>query len=144
VKSLGDVKELVKGENMFRIHSVGAAFFGALLLLFPDILISSGPIASFAYRQWSVFILTVAFITYKAPSLESQEAKQLLASAFCGMCAGETMLYTRELLTTAVGHAPANVLLIDAVSFAVFAGIAAGYYASGLTSFNGGDKSKIA
>jgi hypothetical protein len=63
VKSLGDVKELVStGDNMFRIHSVGAAFFGALLLLFPEVLISSGPIASFAYVFCSMFFPPFLFL----------------------------------------------------------------------------------
>lgn len=135
VKSLEDVNKLVEGSKIFKIHSVAAGVFGTLLLLFPDLLLGSGPVAAFAYQQWSLFILAVSYITNKAIDLEDVKAKEMLATAFFVMCSGETLLYLKEILST-LGRIPIVVYLIDISSLFVFAALAYGYYSSGLTSFS--------
>lgn len=130
VKSLEDAKLLVSNNgNIFKIHSLLATFFGAGLLLFPDAILGSGP-ASFAYQQWSVFILAVAYLTKNAGDLDSK-AQQLLARAFFVMCSAEALLYFREILTT-IGRIPFQVYAIDISSLIVFLGLALGYFFSGL------------
>jgi hypothetical protein len=132
VKSLEDAKLLVSNNGtIFKIHSLLATFFGAGLLLFPDaILGGSGPVASFAYQQWAVFILAVAYVTKSAGDLDSK-AQQLLARAFFVMCSAEALLYTKEILTT-IGRIPFQVYAIDISSLIVFLGLALGYFFSGL------------
>ena len=135
IESLDDVKKLMEGEKVFKVHSVVAGLFGTILLLFPDLLLGSGPVAAFAYQQWSLFILTVSFITNAATELKDDKAKEILATAIFAMCAGETALYTKEILST-FGRIPFFVYMIDFSSLFVFAFLAYGYYSSGLTSFS--------
>lgn len=127
-KSLSD---LVKKDNIFRIHSVGALGFGSLLLLFPGLLLSFNPQMDFAYRQWSIFILAVAYITFKAPTLP-KETKEMLATTYMIMCGSECFLYINDIV---FNFNPLS-LIIDGFSLAVFAALAYGYFASGLTNFS--------
>ena len=130
--NLNELDDLVKGDKIFKLHSVGAAFFGSTLLLAPDLIIQSGPIAAFAYQQWSLFILAVAYITYNAHSL-NKDAKTLLSNAYFGMCSAEAALYLFEILRT-LFRTPFNVLVVDLSSLAVFSFLALGYWRSGNTS----------
>ena len=134
VLDLKQIDELVEGDKIFKLHSLGAAFFGGTLLLFPDVILQSGPIASFAYQQWSLFILTVAYITYNAPTL-GKDGKTLLANAYCAMCSAEAALYLFEILRT-LFRTPINIFAIDMSSLAVFAFLALGYWRSGNTSLS--------
>ena len=133
-KELDGLDGLVAGDKIFKVHSIGAAFFGGTLLLAPDLIIQSGPIAAFAYQQWSLFILAVAYITYYAPSLD-KNAKTLLANAYFGMCTAEAGLYLFETLRM-LFRTPLNVLLVDVSSLAVFTFLAVGYWRSGNTSLS--------
>lgn len=133
LKSLEDAKHIVQGGGIFKIHALGAAAFGSALLLFPDA-IGGGPVTSFAYQQWAVFILAVSYITNKAGDLD-EKAQELLATAYFVMCTTEALLYIRELLTT-IGRIPFTFYVIDVSSLLVFGGLAAGYFFSGLTSFS--------
>lgn len=63
------VEELVSGDGIFKIHSIGATLFGSVLLFFPQILMEGNAIAEFAYQQWSIFILAIAAITFLAPGI---------------------------------------------------------------------------
>ena len=128
---LKQIDELVEGDKIFKLHSVGAVFFGITLLFFPDVILKGGPIASFAYQQWSIFILAVAYITYNVPA--DKHAKTLLANTFCGMCSAEALLYTIDILRT-LFRTPINIFVIDVSSLAVFAFLALGYLRSGNTS----------
>ncbi len=130
---LKQIDELVEGDKIFKLHSAGAAFFGITLLLIPDVILKSGPIASFAYQQWSIFILAVAYITYNVPA--DKHVKTLLANTFCGMCSAEALLYTIEILRT-LFRTPINILVVDVSSLAVFAFLAVGYWRSGNTSLS--------
>ena len=121
-----------KGDKIFKFHSAGAFFFGSTLLLAPDVMIQSGPIAAFAYQQWSLFILAVAYITYNAPSL-NKDAKTLLSNAYFGMCSAETALYLFEIART-LFRTPFNVLIVDLSKSSSISLLALGYWRSGNTS----------
>ena len=125
-----------EGDMIFKVHSAGAAIFGSTLLLAPDVIIQSGPIAAFAYQQWSLFILAVAYITYNAPSL-NKDAKTLLSNAYFGMCSAEAVLYLFEISRT-LFRTPFNILIVDLSSLVVFSLLAFGYWRSGNTSLNRG------
>ncbi len=121
------ISGLLKGDTIFRIHSIGALSFGMLLLLLPDFMQFNNPLLNFSYQQWSIFILAVSYITFKAPELQ-QEAKLLLSSTFRVMCLGETFLYLIHFFTS-IGHPYYSFMafIVDAVSFAVFGFLTLGY-----------------
>jgi hypothetical protein len=55
------------GVKIFKVHSITAAVFGSLLVLAPGIISGGNGFLENAYSAWGVFILAVAYLTYKAP-----------------------------------------------------------------------------
>mmetsp|Transcript_25827 Transcript_25827/g.37063 ORF Transcript_25827/g.37063 Transcript_25827/m.37063 type:complete len:186 (-) Transcript_25827:138-695(-) len=120
--------DLLQGDNMFKVHSLCATSFGLSLLLFPNVFLPmSDGTSSFICREWSIFILAVAVITFNAPNME-YKTKQLLARTYASMCAAESIL---QLNSMALSIFNMKSFIVDAVTFAAFGFITFGYIYSG-------------
>jgi len=129
---------LLQGDNMFRVHSLSAFSFGALLLFAPELVPGTSLATAFAYQQWAIFILAISAIAFAAPSFEDKAAKRSIATTLMFMCGLETLLYGKEILSSlSSGSINAPLLAIDGSSAAVFLFLALGYKNSGLVGGGG-------
>lgn len=134
----GGLAALTEGDAVFKTHTVAAGALAALLLLVGG-------------ADKSLFLLAVAYVALRldqeprhdplthpslplsylcnsAPAL-TDDAKQLLARTFTGLCAAEALLMVLQLFT---GSGGPLYLVVDFVSLVVYAFVAYAYYASGL------------
>ena len=122
--------EILRGDNMFKVHSVCAISFGLPLLLIPKVLLPfTDAISGFVCQEWSIFIITVAFIAFNAPNTEFK-TKQLLARAFASMCLAECILLLNNMVST-LQMLNMRIFIVDAVTLVAFGFIVFGYVYSG-------------
>lgn len=137
------VKEIVKDDNIFRLHSVSAGLFGSFLLFKSDLLasliVNSGALKAgqeatiiYAYQQWAIFILAISAITFSATSFESN-AKQVLRRVIGSMCASEALLSGSNIVLYDLRYNPVF-SIIDAITGGVFLILAYGYFVAETTS----------
>jgi hypothetical protein len=124
------MKNILAGDNIFRIHAVGGGVFGGTLLAFPGIFMQGNPIAEFTYQSWSIFILSVATLAWFAPSFQA-ETKSLMARVFFLMFLSETVLYINELVQRSSLLA-GSFLIATGGSAIIFGFLSIGYLASGV------------
>lgn len=124
------LNDIVKDDNIFRIHFFSASFFGGALLLVPNLLPGSNVLTEAIYQSWSLFILAVAAIAFKAPSFPG-EVKQWLRVVFGTMLGGEFLLSTKSIFSSATaGFLTPYTFTVDAVSAFVFLALSLGYLAA--------------
>ena len=134
------VKDIVKNDQIFRINSVVAGFFGLSLFTLSDLIytITTGePTASTIVggyateltRNWSLFILAISAITFQAPSF-APETKRALRRTIGTMYGALFANVTREIFfrSAAIGVPTAVEFIVSAVTAGVFFILAYGYF----------------
>lgn len=134
------VKDIVKNDQIFRINSVVAGFFGLSLFTLSDLIytITTGePTASTIVggyateltRNWSLFILAISAITFQAPSF-APETKRALRRTIGTMYGALFANVTRAIFfrSAAIGVPTAVEFIVSAVTAGVFFILAYGYF----------------
>ena len=127
---LQQLDDIVKEDNIFRIHFFSASFFGAALLLVPNLMPGANVLTEEVYQSWSLFILAVAAIPFKAPSFPAA-VKQWLRIVFGTLLGGEFLLTMKSIFfTSAAGLLSSYIFTVYAVSAFVFLALSLGYLAA--------------
>ena len=122
------LSDVVQDDNIFRIHFASASFFGGALLLVPHLLPGNNVLTEAIYQSWSLFILAVAAIAFKAPSFPA-DVKQWLRLVLGTMLGGEFLLSVKSIATGAsAGILTPYALSVDAVSAVIYLSLSVGYF----------------